>query len=97
MYFKIPMVNGLLDIDYEDMLEGIMFSETESYVKVQDSATVRDSWAEITEEEFNTKKAAPYEIIPQKTTRQQIEELKQNQLILMDAIATLYETMNGGV
>ena len=54
LYFVVPVNNGLLDIDYGDLIEGIQTSATECYVKLRDIATIRDTWQAITEEQFNT-------------------------------------------
>lgn len=58
VYYIVPVNNGLLDIDYLYLQEGIQTSATECYVKLRDGATVRDSWQVITEDQFNQAKAS---------------------------------------
>lgn len=53
MFYKVPTNNGILDIDYSFLIEGVQISTTECYVKLKNNALVRDSWQEVTEEEFN--------------------------------------------
>jgi len=53
-FFIVPVNNGLLDIDYADLVEGIQTTATECYVKLRDIAAIRDTWLVITEVEFNT-------------------------------------------
>jgi len=56
-FFIVPVNNGLLDIDYADLVEGIQTTATECYVKLRDIAAIRDTWLGITEEQFETVKA----------------------------------------
>jgi hypothetical protein len=91
-YFKIPNVNGVLDIDYIDLLEGITISVTEAVVSLRDETEQRETWEIITEEEFNQYKP---EAPTSSSTPTTMEELKENQLILMGAIADLYNDFMG--
>jgi len=52
-YFIVPVNDGVLDIDYLYLQEGVQNSETECYVKLKSGAYVRESWQSITEEQFN--------------------------------------------
>lgn len=95
VYFKVPVINGEMDIPYEYMVQGIQVSNTEAYVALRPGFTERGSWTEVTEAEW----IAIQPVIPtpaQPSIEQQLAEVKQNQLILMDAIATVFETISGG-
>lgn len=99
MHYRISVTNGILDMEYENLQEAIQTSATEAYVRVCTDVEPRLSWVEITEDEWNTVKASlPYTTpVKMQTAEEQFSELKENQLILMDAIATLFETMIGVV
>ena len=56
VYYRVPVVNGALDIDYSYLQEGLHFTQNECYVKLRDGAAPRLTWQEITEEEFNLAK-----------------------------------------
>lgn len=101
MYYKVPINNGELDIDYVYLMEAIQVSDSECYVKMRDEAVRRDSWQEITEEEFEAVKPPIPEPVPAETVDQKLARLEQDNLILMDALATVYEELltlkDGGV
>lgn len=54
-YYKVPSSNGVLDIDYADMLEGFTISETTACVSVV-NAELRESWQELSEIGYNQEK-----------------------------------------
>jgi hypothetical protein len=56
-YYKVPVTDGILDIDYADLVEGIHYAENECYVKLREGVQARGSWVEIIEEDFISKKA----------------------------------------
>jgi len=56
VYYIVPVNNGILDIDYFFLAQGVQLSETECYVALRAGAEVRQSWQAITEEQFNTAK-----------------------------------------
>ena len=93
-YFKVPVIGGVLDIDYYHLEQGISISETEALVKLREGFKVRESWQEITEEEWilaqppESGLAEPTETIEQKLTR-----LESQNIILMDALATTFEEL----
>ena len=91
-FFKIPNLNGQLDIDYCDLLEGITISDTKAVVALKDEVEQREGWEVITEEQFNQYKP---EISTPTSIPATIDELKENQLILMGAIADLYNDFMG--
>jgi hypothetical protein len=57
-YFKVPVNDGVLDIDYDYLQEGVQISAVECLVLLRPGATVRPSWQAITVEEFNAAKEA---------------------------------------
>lgn len=95
MFFLVPINGGLLDINYMDLEEGIQISETEAYVKLRPEGEMRLSWQAITEEQFN--QAKPIVVPINESPIPTIQEIKENQLILMEAIADLFEAIKGGV
>lgn len=44
MYQLVPINNGVLDIDYNDICEGITLSPTQAIVRLKDNAQVRGTW-----------------------------------------------------
>lgn len=56
MFYIVPVTNGVLDIDYDYLLEGIQTSENECYVKLREGVTARETWTEITEQEFEAQR-----------------------------------------
>lgn len=93
-YYKVPINQGILDINYDNLVEGIAISETEAVVVLRDSSEQRETWTSITEEQFNL--CRPQVPTPPFTPEITLEEIKENQLILMEALADIYETMIGG-
>lgn len=55
-YYIVPVTNGLLDIDYAYLAEGIQNTETSCYVALRAGVLVREPWQAITEEQFNVAK-----------------------------------------
>lgn len=53
MYYRVPINQGYLDIDYEHMLEGHVYSGTQAVVWLQNE-TVRPTWTQITQAEFES-------------------------------------------
>jgi len=92
-HFRVAIKAGELDIDYRFLSEGIQISETEAYVCLRPGYEVRETWQEITEEEFNQARPA---IPPPPPADPTLEEIKNNQLVIMEALADLYATMLGG-
>lgn len=52
MFYIVPVENGVLDIDYRDIQEGVQTTDHTCHVKLRDGAEVRESWTEIMEAEF---------------------------------------------
>jgi hypothetical protein len=53
VFFSVPIIDGVLDIDYNYMLENIIISPTEAYVKMKNGHIPRESWAEIDQAVFD--------------------------------------------
>ncbi len=92
-FYIVPILRDILDINHDIIIEAMAISKTEAIVKLNDNSEPNESWIEITEEQFNQYKLQAIVYPTQEIT---MEELKENQLILMGAIADLYETMIGG-
>lgn len=76
MYHLVPVNNGELDINYQDLISAIEVSDTHYIVNLQDSAEIRDSWIAQTEldwEKYATKPKSLNEIKQEK-----IQELEQS-------------------
>ena len=56
MYYIVPVNNGMLDIDYADLIQGIQTTATECYVKLREQSEPRGTWIAITEQEFESVK-----------------------------------------
>lgn len=93
-FFKVPILNGILDIDYKDMIEGISVGDNTAYVALHDDARVRESWEEVTEEEFRQylpqNNDSGQEIITQDMIN---SELLLNQAELIEKINNIDETL----
>lgn len=90
MFFKVPVIEGELDIDYKYLEQGVQISENEAYVKLREGYEVREPWMEITEEEWLVVQpviSGP----PPETTEQKLTRLESQNIILMDALATAFE------
>lgn len=57
MYQLVPVNNGVLDIDYRDMIEGIHTTATQALVHLVDSAVVRSTWTAKTQTDWDNAKA----------------------------------------
>lgn len=94
-YFKVPIINGELDLDYLYLHSAIATSETEAYVKLQEGFTMRPSWEEIPEEAWleleESVQPAPVQIEPVETAGDRLTRLEEQNLVLMDALATTFE------
>lgn len=53
-FFRAPSVNGVFDIDYDTMIEGRTISDTEVAVILRRGVDVRQTWTEITENDYLT-------------------------------------------
>ena len=80
-YYRLPMSER----DFERMPQVVQINETECIAQAQDDAVISESAVEITEDEFN-------QLQPEITSEPTIEEeVKEQNLILMDALATTFE------
>lgn len=58
MFYRVPVNNGTVDIDYRDLQEGIQTSSGECLVKLRGDAAVRESWGVVAKEDFEAAKTA---------------------------------------
>jgi predicted small secreted protein len=91
-FYIVPILRNILDINNDVIIEAMAISKTKAVIKLNGIFEVKESWIEITEEQFNQYKLQEIVYPTQEIT---MEELKENQLILMGAIADLYETIAG--
>ncbi len=54
--FVVSVSDGVLDIEYRDLIQGIQTSATECYVKLREQSEPRGTWIAITEQEFESVK-----------------------------------------
>lgn len=89
-YYKAPLVKGVVDtvgieVDAVAVVGGV------SYI-AHSNKTPKDSWVEITEEEFRQYVPEPEPYLPeQETTDQKLARIEEQNIILMDALATTFE------
>lgn len=95
MFAKVPVINGIPEVGKTLIIQGVNISPTEAYIKFK--GDLKEGWTEITQEEFEVL-CPPIELNPIVTldsivTQLQVDnaQLKADNLILMDAIATMYE------
>ena len=92
MYYIVPIFNGELDIDYNYLEEGVVLEDSKACVKLREGYEVRPSWQPITEEEWlAVQPPEPEPTEPPETTEQKLARLEEQNLILMDALATTFE------
>jgi len=89
-YYKIAMD----DRDFLRMPDVIQTGDNECYVMALPGAIIPKDAIAITEAEFTAKKTVLTEDPP--ILISPITELKENQLIIMDAVATIYEKIFSG-
>ena len=89
-YYKIANPVETLNYDY---LHEIYYLNGFYYVKLRPGYAAHPDWEEITEQEFQAM-APPVVIdnsLPPETTEQKLARLEEQNLILMSALADLYE------
>jgi hypothetical protein len=96
-YYKAPLVNGVVDtVGIE--VDAVAVVGDVSYI-AHSNKTPKDSWVEITEEEFRQYVPEPEPYLPepepylpeQETTDQKLARIEEQNIILMDALATTFE------
>lgn len=86
-YFKINIVNGDMDIDYQhDLFSQVYMEENTAYGEFL-QGKVRSTWKEITKVEFDNHMPQLVENLTLITN----EEINKNQIVLMECLATQYE------
>jgi hypothetical protein len=91
-YYKAPLVNGVVDtVGIE--VDAVAVVGDVSYI-AHSNKTPKDSWVEITEEEFRQYVPEPEPYLPeQETTDQKLARIYEQNIILMDALATTFEEL----
>lgn len=95
LYAIVPVTNGEPDLDWANPpLESYQLNDTERFCIFKPGTQVLANWTIITEAEYlaGIPTVETHEPTPQPTNA----EIAENQLIIMDALATLYETVTGG-
>lgn len=88
MYYKVPLIDGVLDADYNYLESMIIIESAFAYAKLRDGHTVRPSWQIISEDEIQ---AALMLLDSPETTEQKLARIEEQNLILMDALATTFD------
>src|SRR5699024_9557594 len=52
MFYKVPIIDGVLDIDYTDMKRGITIDSTAAIIETNEDFKPKDSWLSSSEDEF---------------------------------------------
>lgn len=58
MYYKVPIIDGVMDIDYDFLISAYTVSPIEAVVMLKEGFEVRESWQEISKDEFLAVKAS---------------------------------------
>lgn len=92
MYIRTTAVNGVPQVGNRHVINAISISPSEAICQIDDGE-ILSNWIEISEEEFN-QYMADY-ISPSSTELVQPSnaEIHEKQLIIMEAIAEIYETI----
>ena len=83
-------------IDYS-RIKSIIVNESGTFIHAEDDYVVNDDYEPITEEEWREQSPPvpepiePHEPEPPETTEQKLARLEEQNLILMDALATTFE------
>lgn len=108
-YYKVPIHDGVLDINYEVMKSGFFLDESTAVVCLLVVGIERDGWEEITEKEFNVIKRSfqveevnetEQELIMQQLADLELQNLEaqQERQILAQQISDLeIAILEGGV
>lgn len=92
MYIRVPAVDGVPQVGDRHVINAISISPSEAICQIDDGEILSD-WIELSEEEFNQYIA---DYIPSSSTSTEPvqpsnAEIQENQLIIMDALATIFE------
>ena len=93
MYAIVPAINGIPQTGPRHIYFGMEISQSKAVVYVEDGPLEED-WEEITEEEFRQYVREPTDPEPApETVDDKLARLEQQNLILMDALATTFEEL----
>lgn len=93
MYFKVPIVDGAFDLDYNYLAHAVCISSTEVYVQLRNGFIPRDSWQTLTEEDWLSVQPVEEPYVAKETVEEKLARLEEQNLILMDALATTFEEL----
>jgi hypothetical protein len=86
LYVKVPAVDGVPQIGNRHLYIGVSISPTEAVCHIDDGK-LENGWIELTEEEFRQPVPEP----APETTEQKLTRIEEQNLIIMSALADLYE------
>lgn len=97
-YYKVAVIDGdILNLDtYPYIVESLQNTDTERWVKVKEECPAGEGWREVTEAEYNEFKETYFQTPPENTDpslEEKIAQLQNDNLILMDALATTFEEL----
>jgi len=105
-YFRVAITEGLLDVDYADLIEGIQDQSDFAVVWLRESAAVRDTWEAITEETFDSYRLPAPEVVPVPTLAEtqaaldtantQIAGLRADINLMAEGLAEILMKLGGG-
>ena len=72
MYYKVPVIDGRLDMNYDDCIDAIVIDESEALIHVKNKHDKKETWVEIAQSDFENVK--PKEDITYQLSLQDIAE-----------------------
>ena|SRR5690625_2528538 len=93
LYFKVPVIDGVMDIDYSYLSNGIGLNGEQAVVELREGADVRESWEPITKDEFESHIPQEEDSQRKPSLEDKIDQLQQDNLLLMLALTDLYERL----
>ena len=94
MYYIVSAAKN--DLNYRDIVEAVEIDNM-IYVQLREGAEAKPTWSKITKAQFNAVRPSKREPIPApepgtlpETTAAELSRLEAQNLILMDALATVY-------
>lgn len=92
MYIRVTAVDGVPQVGNRHIINAISISPTEAICQIDDGE-ILSNWIELSEEEYNQYMTAYTPPSSTELVQPSIAEIQENQLIIMEAIADLYETI----
>lgn len=88
MFVIVPAIDGVPQVGNVKLIQGVSISPTEAIAQIE--GELQDGWIELTQAEFEAI-LPPIEPSVFETTEQKLSRLEEQNLILMDALATTFE------